>query len=218
MPKKIPTPLFDFAKKQKLYHFNHDQADDNDIVFKPKFKGEWTEEIDRFQGKPNFFDTNRKFTRMQLEEWNNLEYDIEKSFFFKMQPNDTTPKIKNMIDSVPFDQTENIQSVITEQRPGQYIPYHMDLLASSNIETEKVLSRGMRIIIFLTDWMPGEFMMWGTTTIQKWKAGHILGWPAAKYPHGTANVSHHAGYRARLSGLATQETRDWLNSDEIIGV
>ena len=61
-------------------------------------------------------------------------------------------------------------------------------------------------------------MIWGTTTIQKWKAGWILAWPALKYPHGTANASHHAGYRMRWSGIVNQETMDWLQNDNIVEV
>ena len=86
------------------------------------------------------------------------------------------------------------------------------------IEADKVIKNGFRVIVFLTDWMPGEFMLWGTTTIQKWKAGWILAWPALKYPHGTSNVSHHVGYRVRCSGLATEETMEWVKNNDIIEV
>ena len=36
MPKDVRVPLFDFAKKLNLYHFDIDQPDDNDIILKPK--------------------------------------------------------------------------------------------------------------------------------------------------------------------------------------
>ena len=135
-----------------------------------------------------------------------------------MVPDDTIPMIKKISEVIPFDKNEKVQSVLAEQKPGQYIPYHCDVLASSGIEAQKVVKNGYRIIVFLTDWMPGEFMMWGTTTIQKWKAGWILAWPAMKYPHCSANASHHAGYRLRCSGLATEETLAWVNRDEIIKI
>ena len=214
MPKDVRVPLFDFAKKQNLYHFDIDKPDDDDIILKPKFRGDWEKDLDNFKPRPTDFNLNKKYTKMQIEEWMNLRYDISK-FFSKMVPDDTTPTIKKMSEVIPFDRNEKIQSQVTEQKPGQYIPYHMDVLASSGIEAKKVIQNGYRIIVFLTDWMPGEFMMWGTTTIQKWKAGWILAWPALKYPHGTANASHHVGYRLRCSGLATDETMAWIHSDKI---
>ena len=217
MPKDVRVPLFDFAKQQNLYHFDITQPDDNDIILKPKFIGDWQKDLDNFKPRPTDFNLEKQHTRMQIEEWMNLRYDISK-FFSKMIPDETTPIIKKMAEAIPFDSKENIQMQITEQKPGQYIPYHMDVLTSSGIEASKVIKNGYRIIIFLTDWKPGEFMIWGTTPIQKWKAGWILAWPALKYPHGTANSSHHAGYRCRISGLATKETMDWIASDRLIDV
>jgi len=217
MPIDVKTPLFDFAKKQNLYHFDLEKPDDKDIILKPKFEGNWQHELDNFKARPTDFDLSKEHTRMQIEEWMNLRYDISK-FFSKMIPDATTPLIKQMAESVPMDPDENIQLQITEQKPGQYIPYHMDVLTSSGIDSQKVIDRGYRVIIFLTDWQPGEFMMWGTTPIMKWKAGWILGWPALKYPHGTANASHHAGYRVRISGLGGEALNNWLQDDDIIEV
>lgn len=218
MPQDVRTPLFDFAKTQNLYHFDINKPDDNDIILKPKFRGNWQADLDNFKPRPTDFDLSKEHTRMQIEEWMNLRYDISK-FFSKMIPTENeTPTIKKMAEMVPMDQNENIQIQITEQKPGQYIPYHMDVLTSSGIESTKVIERGYRVIVFLTDWQPGEFMIWGHTPIMKWQAGWILAWPALKYPHGTANASHHAGYRVRISGLANDSLLDWINDDNIIDV
>ena len=214
---QVRTPLFDFAKTQNLYHFDIDQPDDDDIILKSKFVGDWEQDILNFRPRPTDFNLQKEHTAMQIEEWLNLRYDISK-FLSKMVPDETTPKLQKIANSVPMDCNEPIQSQITEQKPGQYIPYHMDVLTSSGIEASQVVDRGYRVIVFLTDWQPGEFMMWGTTTIQKWKAGWILAWPALKYPHGTANCSHHAGFRLRVSGLATPEFMDWLADDTLIEV
>jgi len=217
MPKDVNLPLFDYAKKQNLYHFDLEKPDDSDIIFKPKFKCNWTHELDSFKPRPTDFNLEREHTRMQIEEWLNLRYDVG-NFLQKMIPDDTVPVLQKLGDSIPFDRSETLQIQITEQKPGQYIPYHMDVMASTGIESQKVINKGYRVIVFLTDWKPGEFMIWGTTTIQKWKAGWILAWPALKYPHGTANASHHAGYRMRWSGIVNQETMDWLQNDNIVEV
>ena len=217
MPKDVDLPLFNYAKKQNLYHFDLDRPDDDDIIFKPKFKCNWTHELDNFKPRPTDFNLEREHTRMQVEEWLNLRYDVSK-FLQKMEPDDTVPVLKKLGDSMPLDRNETLQIQITEQKPGQYIPYHMDVMASTGLEAQKVIEKGYRVIVFLTDWLPGEFMIWGTTVIQKWKAGHILAWPALKYPHGTANASHHAGYRMRWSGLATHEFHAWIKNDDILEI
>lgn len=215
---QVNTPLFDFAKTQNLYHFDIDQPDDDDIILKPKFVGDWDQDLFNYKPRPTDFNLQKEHTAMQIEEWLNLRYDISK-FLTKMVPTEQdTPTLKKIADSVPMDPTEPVQSFITRQEPGQYIPYHMDVLTSSGIEATKVAERGYRVIVFLTDWKPGEFMIWGTTPIMKWKAGWILAWPALKYPHGTANASHHAGYRLRVSGLATDAMMDWLLDDTLINV
>ena len=213
----VKLPLFDFAKTQKLYHFDIDKEDDDDIIFKPKFKCNWTHELDNFKPRPTDFNLDREYTRMQVEEWLNLRYDVSK-FLQKMSPDDTVPILQKLGASIPMDKNETPQVQITEQKPGQYVPYHMDIMASTGIESKKVVERGYRVIVFLTDWLPGEFMIWGTTVIQKWKAGHILAWPALKYPHSTANASHHTGYRMRWSGLVTDDFHKWINNDEIMEV
>ena len=49
MRNNVKLPLFEFAKKQKLYHFDLDKPDDKDLVFKPKFKCNWSHELANFK-------------------------------------------------------------------------------------------------------------------------------------------------------------------------
>ena len=217
MSETIKTPLFNFAKKQNLYHFDHDAPDDNDIIFKPKFTGEWQHELEHFVTEQKaFVDMENEYTKMQVQEWLNLGYDFHK-FNGKMVPNENTPMIKKMAEMVPFE-NEKKQIFITEQKSCHYIPYHLDILASSGLDAKKVIKNGYRMLIFLTDWWPGEFMIWGNTNITGWKAGWILAWPALKYPHGTANISHHTGYRVRISALAGDTFHDWIKDPAIIEI
>jgi hypothetical protein len=71
MPKDVELPLFNYAKKQNLYHFDLDKPDDDDLIFKPKFKCNWTHELDNFKPRPTDFNLNREHTRLQVEEWLN---------------------------------------------------------------------------------------------------------------------------------------------------
>ena len=214
---KSKTPLFDYAKQQGLYHFDENKPDDNDLVFKSKFKGTWGEELDHFVvEKTTSFDLSNKFTRYQIQEWLNLGYQFDRHNG-KMNPNEHTPVINKIIDSIPF-LPDTKQSLITQQKPCHYLPYHADVLTSTGLDANKVIKQGYRMLVFLTKWMPGQFMTWGNTNISHWKAGDILFWPALKYPHATANLSHHDAFRLRISGLGDQQLLDWVNNDEIIHV
>ena len=197
MPKDVRVPLFDFAKQQNLYHFDIDQPDDNDIILKPKFIGDWQKDLDNFKPRPTDFNLEKQHTRMQIEEWMNLRYDISK-FFSKMIPDETTPIIKKMAEAIPFDSKENIQMQITEQKPGQYIPYHMDVLTSSGIEASKVVKNGYRIIIFLTDWRIGQVFGCVDESITKWKAGDVFTFEDDDY-HWSANTGMSDKYTIVIS-------------------
>jgi len=214
---KSKTPLFDYAKQQGLYHFDESKPDDKDLVFKPKFKGKWIHELKNFiVEEKTSLDLSNKFTRYQIQEWLNLGYQFDRHNG-KMKPNSNTPVINKIIDTIPF-LPGNKQSIITQQKTCHYLPYHADMLASTGLDANKVITQGYRMLVFLTKWMPGQFMTWGNTQISNWGAGDILFWPAVKYPHATANLSHYDAYRLRISGLGDQRLLDWINDDKIINV
>tara|TARA_B100001057_G_scaffold402792_1_gene414845 strand:+ start:1825 stop:2511 length:687 start_codon:yes stop_codon:yes gene_type:complete len=210
-------PLYDEAKSRELYHFDHDAVDDDDLILKKKFNGTFEDEISKFESDYILnWDLKNEYLGMQLAEWLSLGYDIRKQNH-KMQPNDDTPKVKKMIESVPLED-EGRTGLITWQPPFYHIPYHLDVLASTGLDPEVTIKDGYRVLIFLTDWWPGEYLIWGNTTIDHWKAGDVLAWPAFKYPHGTCNISHHTGYRVRLSGIGGDQFKEWIASDDIIEV
>lgn len=217
----IKAPLFDHIKKYNLYHFDKDLPDDDDIIFKPKFNGDWKKELENFQPQHYEYNFDRESTRLNWQHWVNLGYNPN-SMSARMPVDKNLHKnIFKITEQIPFDQTVPVQSYITEQKPMQHIPYHVDMLGTYNDDLNdqnKIAELGYRVLVFLTDWWPGEFMQWGNTTITKWKAGYILGWPAMKYPHGTANVSLHSGFRLRMSGLINKDLKSWLNSDSVIEI
>ena len=108
------------------------------------------------------------------------------------------------------------QIVMTEQCVGQNIPMHMDVNASASdagFSIQDTIDRGIRIILFVTDWEPGQVFMMGNRTISQWRSGETLYWPVTKYPHGTYNGSHKTCYRIRISGLSTQKFYDTIKND-----
>lgn len=219
--KEIKAPLFDEVKKYELYHFDKNLPDDNDIVFKPKFRGQWLDELDNFSPQQYEYNFERESTRMNWQHWVNIGYNPNSMSARMPVDKKIHKKISKIVDHIPFDESVSTQTYITEQKPMQHIPYHVDMLGTFNDglnDQKKIAKLGYRVLVFLTDWWPGEFMQWGNTTITKWKSGDILGWPAMKYPHGTANVSLHTGYRLRLSGLISKEFESWIKNDSLIEI
>ena len=92
----------------------------------------------------------------------------------------------------------------------------MDVNASASdagFTLEDTIKRGVRIIVFVTDWEPGQVFMMGNRTLSQWRAGETLYWPVTKYPHGTYNGSHKTCYRIRISGLSTKKFYDTIKND-----
>lgn len=217
-----PTPehlhkksSFTLAKEQGLYHFDYDLPNDNDIILKRKFKGDFVNEISSYKHEWTYnLDVTNHNAQLTIAEWLEAGYDFTKQNH-KMRANEHTPLANKIINSVPF---ENSESMIMWQPPFHHIPFHLDHLKTTPMPEEDKLTKGYRMLIMLTDWWPGEFMIWGSETIDHWKAGDVLLWPACKYPHGTANISHHTGYRIRIGGTLGSDFWEWMNSDEIVEV
>lgn len=208
-------PFFNHVKTFSGYHYDRSRPDD-DLIFKKKFSGNWAEELTRFtpptlRTSP---DLENKYTRLQIQEWMELGWNMN-THNGKNPLDERFPTLQKIDSYFDFDEK---QSYLTQQNPFEMLPYHHDVLGSNNIPIEDVLDRGWRFLVFLTDWEPGQFIIYGNTTIDKWEAGYILGWPAVKYPHGTANVSHYTAYRLRINGLITQNIIDFVNCNKVIDI
>lgn len=64
----------------------------------------------------------------------------------------------------------------------------------------------VRITVMLEDWEPGQFMIYGNTVYQQWRAGecHFFDWP--NVPHATANASENVRVTLQVTGLRTDRT------------
>lgn len=114
-----------------------------------------------------------------------------------------------------FDNPENIPGMtgkfgikIHYQIPGNMYLMHIDE-GLYNLDVDH--SRLVRIHVMLSDWVPGQFMMYGNHVYQDWKAGdaHIFKWQDT--PHATANASNAPRPMLQLTGLMTDDTRMFLN-------
>jgi hypothetical protein len=93
------------------------------------------------------------------------------------------------------------------QMPGELWNLHIDKLQKWCPEDP---SRIMRIMIQLTDWQPGQFWEYGNYHYHQWRAGDVTTFDWANIPHSTANAGHHPRVTLQLTGLATEQTREFL--------
>jgi hypothetical protein len=93
------------------------------------------------------------------------------------------------------------------QLPGQVWNYHLDKLEKWAPDDPDSVHRYM---IQLTDWEPGHYWNYGNHTHQGWQAGDVTTFDWQHVPHATANAGHNARVTLQITGVVTDQTRDFL--------
>lgn len=93
------------------------------------------------------------------------------------------------------------------QMPGQVWNIHIDKLEKWCPEDP---SRITRIFIQLTDWQQGQFWNYGNYMYSGWSAGDVTTFDWINVPHATANASYEPRVTLQLTGLITDQTREFL--------
>jgi hypothetical protein len=93
------------------------------------------------------------------------------------------------------------------QWPGQVWTQHIDKLQKWCPEDP---DRVMRVMIQLTDWRPGHFWSYGNHTHQGWHAGEVTTFDWQNVPHSTANAGHEPRVTFQMTGVVTDQTRNFL--------
>lgn len=211
--------LYNFVKNEiSEYHFDkwRDDSHEQDINF-DRFNiiTDWQKLVTEFDGTPGTDpDLTRPTTRKHYDLWKQIGYDSKSTFGRRQDLLKTKTEFGLKLASMLG--LEFPQIVMTEQAVGQNIPMHMDVNASASdagFTMDDTIKRGIRIIVFVTDWEPGQVFMMGNRVITQWHAGNTLFWPVTKYPHGTYNGSHQSCYRIRISGLATEHFYKVIQND-----
>ena len=211
--------LYEFVKSEiSSYHFNKwtDDTDERDIKYRTfKIQTNFKHLIDNFKGTPGTDpDLTRPTTKKHYDLWKQIGYDSQSTFGCRQDLIKTKTDFGTKLADILG--LEHPQIVMTEQCVGQNIPMHMDVNASASdagFGIKDTIDRGIRIILFVTDWEPGQVFMMGNRTLSQWRAGETLYWPVTKYPHGTYNGSHKTCYRIRISGLSTKKFYDTIKND-----
>mgnify|MGYP003122408706 FL=1 len=211
--------LYNFVKSEiSSYHFDKwkDDTNEQDIRFQTfKITTDFDYLIKNFKGTPGTDpDLTRPTTKKHYDLWNQIGYDSKSTFGRRQDLIKTKTYFGTKLADILG--LEYPQIIMTEQCVGQNIPMHMDVNASASdagFGIQDTIDRGVRIILFVTDWEPGQVFMMGNRTLGQWHAGDTLYWPVTKYPHGTYNGSHNSCYRIRISGLATEKFYQTIKDD-----
>lgn len=94
------------------------------------------------------------------------------------------------------------------QRPGELWNLHLDKLEKWMPSDPQQV---MRIMIHLTDWQPGQFWSYGNFVHQQWRAGDVTTFDWINVPHATANAGHHPRVTFQITGVTTEQTKQFLD-------
>lgn len=140
------------------------------------------------------------------------EYDLEQTGAGRdlklsdvVEYEDFAPVFQRMVD---FWAVEDPWCRLHIQRPGQMFNIHIDKLWDRCPEDPE---RVCRIMIFLSDWEPGQFFSYGTCTLQHWRAGDVMTFDWADVPHASANASRNARPVLMITGLKSERTQELLS-------
>jgi hypothetical protein len=93
------------------------------------------------------------------------------------------------------------------QWPGQVWTMHIDKLQKWAPKDPDSI---MRAMIQLTDWQPGHFWNYGNHMHQGWRAGDVTTFDWQNVPHSTANAGHVPRVTFQITGVITDQTRNFL--------
>ena len=210
------TSSWEQSKQKSSYHFDSkkfDPAQDRVIVL-GHVVPTWVQDIDDIVANSEsatWATRGHKGRGVQEppQELAKEEYDL-KQFGYQVDH-----KVANLAWTLPQSLLkisqdiglENCMNRIHVQRPGQVWNLHLDKLQKwlPNDPT-----RVMRIMIQLTDWQPGQFWEYGNYHHSGWCAGEVTTFDWANLPHCTANAGHHDRVTLQLTGIISDQTREYL--------
>lgn len=114
------------------------------------------------------------------------------------------PIFQKMIDTIGLEQSYNRLHV---QWTGQVFNWHKDKLTRYNRDDPSLV---LRVVVMLTDWVPGHFYTYDDNIYDRWQAGdiHTFNWQT-QY-HCTANASLTPRASLVTTGVIGDKTREFL--------
>lgn len=209
---------WDFTKSTSTYHFDSTRKDTQESAFTHlgHIKPTWTADVADIvtMSKPATWET-RGYKGEDVppprEDLIAEEYDLERV--------GADPKM--IITHLNWRIPESLKAIsqafglddcmerIHVQMPGEVWNLHMDKLQKWCPEDP---SRVGRYFVQLTDWQPGQFWEYGNYHWNQWRAGDVSTFDWANMPHSTANAGHHPRVTFQLTGVITDQTRQYLST------
>lgn len=104
---------------------------------------------------------------------------------------------------------KRLRTRIHVQFPGQMFAYHTDKLWHRNpLNPSKII----RMVVNLTDYEPGQIMLYGNSVLTQWRAGDVHCFDTLNIPHSTVNMSSTPRPVIVITGVRTDETDKLLSS------
>lgn len=207
---------WDATKPRSKYHFDPFAYDKQfDTVIKlGYFQGDWSEELAKIieDARPATWRTRGAPGKSRPEEELSAEeYDLERAGYDKntvvTHLNWAIPSVlQKMSDLFALDDCMNRIHV---QMPGEVWNLHLDKLEKWKPEDPDSV---MRVMVQLTDWQPGHFWEYGNYMHSGWRAGEITTFDWQNVPHCTANAGHGPRVTFQMTGVVTEDTRQFLST------
>ena len=66
-------------------------------------------------------------------------------------------------------------------------------------------------MIQLTDWEQGHFWSYGNYMYKQWSAGEVTTFDWQNVPHSTANAGHNPRVTLQITGIMTDQSKEFIN-------
>lgn len=214
---------FNQQKKHSKYHFDSTKHDQAGEWFQPlgRFNGSWQAEISdlvtaskkvNWQNvasidSPSTVMTPERAQRIKSREQDVIQGGGDPEMTLVQADTDFSrfPIFKKMTDYFGLERAKARAHI---QMTGQVFNYHLDVYPH---HADAPVEQVMRVVIFLQDWEPGHFYIYGTHTLSHWKAGDFHTFKWQDVPHGTANAGLHPRVSIIITGVKTKHTLDILS-------
>lgn len=194
------------TKLQSSYHFDcfqHDYRWDT-LIGLGKFSGDWSEDL--IQIIENSYPANWMTIDLEHAE-SNVGSIPEHAKINNIITHVNWKKPPIFLKMIDLFKLENVSSRFHIQKPGELLNLHLDRLG---VECPQHPERIIRIMIQLTDRMPGQFFEFGNHQWNVWKAGDTATFDWKNVPHSSANTGHYPRVTLQLTGLKTHLTEKFL--------
>jgi hypothetical protein len=207
---------WDQTRATSVYHFDTTRIDPrwDTAVGLGRFAPCWQQELDNIvaNSQPATWATRgykRAAANVPSEDLQAEEYDLKRvgadpGMIITHLNWQIPPVLQQISDLFAMQDTMNRIHV---QQPGELWNLHIDKLHKWCPEDP---DRVMRIFIQLTDWQPGQFWEYGNYQYRGWQAGDVTTFDWQNVPHSTANAGHHPRVTFQITGIVTDQTRQFL--------